>query len=88
MTDINSKILSTVKNGQLEIIVWWENTCDDVFNIQDSCGFSLEVLNKINEDFKLLDWSQYLGNHLIVRPVYLDDEWGYEIISKKCLGEI
>ena len=88
MTEIEGKILSPVMTGQLEIIVWWENTCDDIFNIQDSCGFSLEVLNKINEDFNLLDWSQHKGYHLIVKPVYYSEEWAYEIISKKSLQEI
>ena len=72
---------------QLEIIVWWENTCDDVFSIQDSNGFSMEILIEINGHFKNLDWSQHFGHRLIVKPIYVD-EWSYEIISKIRLEEI
>jgi hypothetical protein len=36
-----------LEEGQIKIIVWEENFCDDLIAIIDSNGFSLSTLNSI-----------------------------------------
>ena len=88
-----------LEEGQIKIIVWEENFCDDLIAIIDSNGFSLSTLNSIFEDWNYNEYlfGKYRNYELIVKPYYepaqignypppnveCEAYWGCEVVSKE-----
>jgi len=62
----------------IKLVVWGENWCDDVCNIQNSYGYSLDVLNQIDKQFKESDYdlSEYYESEITLEMKYIEAQIG------------
>ena len=84
-------------NKFIKLVVWGENWCDDVIDIVDSYGYSLDTLNNIKEqlDEGDYDFSKYYESELTLKMSYskpqignypppnieVDGYWEFDIIK-------